>query len=202
MRVISKDNKPIKAETPDESVEKTQEVAGKYNKECPLSEKMIEQLVKQMGVELSNFNLYNNFSNYFKKQGLYKLQRYFTARANEEKHHFDWIKNYLEYQDAEFTVPAIEQVDSDIKDYVFPFQATVDREIQTTEEINLIMKLAIEEQDFSTMSWLNGSTAVEGKLIPEQIEEMHISRAILKLAQVKDADWLAIQDAIYNCYFE
>lgn len=202
MRVISKDNEPVKAETPDESVKKTEEVASKYNKDCPLSEKMIEQLVKQMGVELSNFNLYNNFSNYFKKQGLYKLQRYFTARANEEKVHFDWIKKYLEYQDTEFIVPSIEQVDADIKDYVFPFQATVDREIQTTEEIYDIAKLAIKEEDFSTLNWLNGSSPVEGKLIPEQVEEMHISRAILKLALVKDADWLAIQDAIYNCYFE
>lgn len=201
MRVISKDEKPITAETPDESIEKTEEVAAKYNKECPLSEKMIEKLVKQMGVELSNFNLYNNFSNYFKKQGLFKLQFYYTTRANEEKHHFDWIKNYLEYQDAEFTIPAIEQVNTDIKDNIFPFQATVDREVQTTEEIYDIMDLALEEKDYSTICWLNGTAPVEGKLIPEQIEEMHISRSILKLALIGDADWLSIQDVVYSHYF-
>lgn len=75
----------IVGETPDESIEETSNVADEhsYRRTCTLSKPMIELLVKQMGVELSNHNLYVTFANYYKFEGLTKLREYFKLRAKQ-----------------------------------------------------------------------------------------------------------------------
>ena len=73
----------IVGETPDESIKETANVADEYSyrRTCTLTKPMIELLVKQMGVELSNHNLYITFANYYKFEGLTKLREYFKRRA-------------------------------------------------------------------------------------------------------------------------
>lgn len=194
----------IIGDTPDESVAKTEKVAEENSERrtCPLSKKMIEALVEQMGVEQSNHNLYHTFSNYYKAEGLTKLQSYYSSRASEELEHYNWIRDYLEYNDAVFTIPQIELIDVKIKDRVFPFKATVDREIQTTIDIFKIMDLAQKEGDYFTAGWLYGSSPIEGKLIPEQIEEESLSRQVLKIAELAGDDWLDIQDSVLEYYHQ
>lgn len=194
----------IIGDTPDESVAKTEKVADEYSERrtCPLSKKMIEALVEQMGVEQSNHNLYLTFANYYKYEGLTKLREYFKLRSDEELEHFHWIRKYLNFNDALYTVPEIERVDVNIKDRVFPFKATVDREIQTTIDIFKIMDLAQKEGDYFTAGWLYGSSPIEGKLIPEQIEEESLSRQVLKIAELAGDDWLDIQDSVLEYYHQ
>ena len=50
------------------------------------------------------------------------------------------------------------------------------------------------------MAFLYGNGYVEGKLIPEQSEEMKLSMDALNIAKV-ETDWLAIQDSIHDLYF-
>lgn len=119
---------------------------------------------------------------------------------DEELLHFNWIKKYLNFSDALYTVPEIERVDVKIKDRVYPFEATVDREIQTTVDIFKIMDAAIEEKDYFTINWLYGGSPLDGKLIPEQLEEEALSREVLKIAKIAGNDWLDIQDAVMEYY--
>lgn len=201
MRTIDEKGNPIEIAPTDQSLQKTEEIADRNSSRriCPLSDEMVKLLVKQLGSELSNYHLYRTFAAYFSAQGLPKLEQYFIDRANEENHHHDWIFWYLNYNDAEYAYPEIKAVDVKIPNRVFPFTATVDREIETTLSINKIVNHAMKEGDWATFNWLMGDSDEEGRLVKEQVEEESISRTIANMAQ-EDTDWLTKQDTILSFY--
>lgn len=172
MRVI--EPKPATEEVRDTSVSPTMKMTekkiDKSRRSCPLSQKIVEMLVKQMSAELSNHNLYRTFANYFNLQGLPKLETYYLARAEEEYKHHDWIYKYLATNDAEYQYPTVEAINVDINNRIMPFLATVDREIETTMDINKIVDQAKEEGDWATFNWLNGDDEDGGMLVKEQVE--------------------------------
>ena len=158
-----------------------------------LSENLELLLNNQISHEMYNHNLYKSFGNYFKVNGLSKLEEYFNDRAKEELVHHGWIIDYLNECDVPTLYPEIKEVDVEITNYIDPFGLTIDAEIETTVLINNIVDVAMEEKDWQTFQWLME------KLVPEQHEEEEISREIFRLATV-DTDWLTIQDFILERY--
>jgi len=142
-----------------------------------ISEKISDLLVKQLAHELKNYNLYKTFANYYDVGGCLDLAEYYRKRADEELNHHNWVYEYLTDGDITFMYPAIEQNTEKPTDYIMPFRATVDREIQTTQMIYAIYDAAMAEKDFMTASWLYE------KLIKEQIEEENTSRMALTIME-------------------
>lgn len=148
----------------------TNKTIDKSRRECTLSKRMIEMLVKQMSAELANHSLYRTFANYFAVEGLPKLEEYWIARAKEEYLHHEWIYKYLTDNDAVFQYPVVPPINVDIPNREMPFDATVDREIETTMSINLIVDQALEEKDWATFQWLNADGEDDGAmLVKEQV---------------------------------
>lgn len=149
-----------------------------------ISTSLGELLVKQMAHELKNYNLYNNFSNYFGLEGISDLEEYYKRRALEEKNHHDWILSYLTDGDFRFKYPVIESnSEQTFSSMIDPFISTIDREIQTTQMIYAIYEAALSEKDYMTAAWLYE------KLIKEQIEEENTSRMARTIMEL-DADLL------------
>lgn len=165
-----------------------------------ISDKMIALLNNQLQDEMINHNLYRSFSLYYKSVGLPKMCEYFELRAKEELEHHNWIYGYLKVCGVPLQYPDIPAINEDVTDEITPVKLTVDKEIETTMYINEIVKLAMSEGDYGTLAWLNGNGYVEGKLVPEQTEEMVISNEIFRIASRNDADWIAKSDAILSYY--
>lgn len=127
-------------------------------------------MVKQIAHELKNFNLYKSYANYFSVSGISDLETYYNKRAEEEKHHQEWLESYLSDGDFKFMYPVVEQNTEKITNDLDPFLQTVDREMQTTEMIYAIYEQCQKEKDYMTSAWLYE------KLIKEQVEEENISR--------------------------
>lgn len=180
---------------------KMKQTIDKNRRYCTIDESLAEMLVTQLGKELSNKHLYATFANFFETEGLPKLGEYFRKRSDEEELHHKWIFEYLTYNDVCFQYPSIGEISIDIKNRVEPFLLTVDKEIETTMGINKIYEKAIELKDWATAGWLMGNGPVDGKLIPEQIEEESISRTIADMAQEENTSWLIKQNSIYGFYF-
>lgn len=142
-----------------------------------VSETISNLLIKQLAHELKNYNLYKSFANYYDVEGCVALAEYYKKRADEELNHHNWIYEYLTDGDIKFMYPAVEQNSEKPTDYVMPFKATIDREIQTTQMIYAIYEAAIAEKDYMTASWLFD------KLIKEQIEEENTSRMALTIME-------------------
>lgn len=168
---------------------------------CELEEELIDLFIKQISHELTNRHIYLSFANFFANEGLNKLSEYYLKRAEEEDNHHKWIYNWLTYNDVEFQYPNIQTLELNYDDRSFPFQFTVDREIETTDKIDNILERALELKDYRTIAWLNGNGPVEGKLIPEQAEEESISRTIRDIAAEENTSWLIKEESIYNFYF-
>lgn len=159
---------------------------------CPLSNNIIEMLVKQLGCEIANHNLYRTFANYFSTEGLDRLAIYYNKRAEEEMNHHQWIFDYLTENDAVFQYPPIVAVNVTINDRKTPFELTVDKEIETTLGINRIVSAAFEEKDWATYKWLD-------KLVAEQVEEESTSRSARDIAN-EEGSWLRKEKSILSLY--
>ena len=158
-----------------------------------VSETISNLLIKQLAHELKNYNLYKSFANYYGVEGCVALAEYYKKRADEELNHHNWIYEYLTDGDIKFMYPPIE-INTEKPtggDYIMPFRATVDREIQTTQMIYAIYEAAIAEKDYMTASWLFD------KLIKEQIEEENTSRMAQSIAEQEDS-WLEKAEEIYE----
>lgn len=166
---------------------------------CTLSDKMVELLLRQLSHELYNHNLYRSFANYYGINGLAVLESYYIKRAEEEKLHHDWIINYLNYNDAAVIYPEVPEIKEDWDDPVTPFKLTVDKEIETTNLIKEMVNYSLAEKDWFTFAWLMGNSPVEGKLLPEQVEEESISRTALDIAE-GEGSWLRKEKSIMNAY--
>jgi len=182
-----------------EPVEETTNVSEKERSKCTLSQDMINLLIRQLWHELYNHNLYRSFANFFGVRGLVVLEQYYMERAKEEKHHHDWISNYLADCDAEFIYPEVPAVKEKWENNIEPFKLTVKAEIETTTLIHEMVSKAMEECDWATFAWLNGNDDEKGRLVIEQIEEESISRTVLDIAS-EDAPWLIKEKAIMAAY--
>ena len=74
------------------------------------------------------------------------------------------------------------------------------KEIETTMGINKIYEKAVELKEWATAGQLMGNGPIDGKLIPEQIEEESVSRTIADMAQEENTSWLVKQDSILSFY--
>lgn len=182
--------------------EKTQDTIPPINRNMEkwlISDKIIELLNNQLQDELVNHNLYRTFSLYYRSKGLYKLEKYFELRAQEEMLHHNWIFGYLAYCGVPLQYPEIPAINVDVTGELDPFKLTQEKEIETTQTINEIAKQCLAEGDFGTLTWLNGEGAVDGELIPEQTEEMSISNDVYRIA-CQSGDWLSKEDKILEYY--
>lgn len=138
---------------------------------CQISPEVGELLTKQVAHEIKNYILYSSFQNYFSKEGIDDLAEYYQHRAKEERLHHEWIREFCNNADFRLIYPAVEMnAEQEIKSFMDPFEATIAREIETTDMLYKIHELALSQKDYMTASWLYE------KLIKEQIEEESISR--------------------------
>jgi ferritin len=133
-----------------------------------------------MSKEMYNHFLYLSIANYFSTSGILDLEEYYRKRADEERVHFMWIFDYLTDQDYELTVPAVEAIKEKINEDRDAFVITVQKEIETSDSIDKIYSLALEEKDNFTRQWL------DRLLIIEQVEEESTSRTALEIFDLDD----------------
>ena len=168
-------------------------------RKCTISDKMKSMLIEQLAHEMYNHNLYKSFANFFGVRGLPRLEEYYQGRAAEENLHHKWISDYLNEVDAEFTYPNIPAIKEQPKELIDPFVLTVDKEIETTYYINIIVNQAAEEGDWQTFAWLNGDNEDRGRLVLEQVEEESLSRTVLDIAS-SDEPWRIKEHTILDFY--
>lgn len=157
-----------------------------------ISPEVANLLIKQLVHELQNQHLYYSFANYFSLEGITDLEEYWNKRASEEKAHHDWILHYLSEGDIRVVYPAIpEDKAGVVTSEIYPFIASVTREIETTQLIYKIYEQALAEKDYMTASWLFD------KLIKEQIEEENTSRMARVIMEL-DADILVKAERVLD----
>ncbi len=134
-----------------------------------------EQLNLQIGNELAAHNQYLAVAVHYDAQTMPRMAAFFYQQALEERDHAMMMVQYLLDTDADVVIPAVEATVSSFDDVIAPIQLALAQEKRVTEQINALLKIAREENDFASeqfMQWF----------IKEQVEEVATMSDLLAVA--------------------
>jgi len=127
--------------------------------------RFVEQLNAQIGNELGAHNQYLAVAVHFDALTMPRMAAFFYAQALEEREHAMMMVQYLLDTDADVTIPGVDAPESAFADVVAPLELALDQEKRVTGQINTLLRIAREENDFASeqfMQWF----------IKEQVEEV------------------------------
>jgi ferritin len=147
------------------------------------------QLNVQIGNELAAHNQYLACAIHYDALTMPRMAAFFYEQALEERAHAMMMVQYLLDTDAEVVIPAVPAPRSDFADVVAPVQLALDQERAVTEQINGLLRIAREENDFASeqfMQWF----------IKEQVEEVATMTDLLAVATRNSDDIEDIEEYV------
>ncbi|GAB3258933.1 ferritin [Nocardioides dilutus] len=129
------------------------------------AERFVEALNAQIGNELAAHNQYLACAVHYDAETMPQMAAFFYAQALEEREHALMMVQYLLDTDAEVTIPGVDAPTAAFADVVAPVALALEQEKRVTEQINGLLRIAREENDFASeqfMQWF----------IKEQVEEV------------------------------
>ncbi|WP_367280153.1 ferritin [Nocardioides sp.] len=127
--------------------------------------RFVDQLNAQIGNELAAHNQYLACAVYFDAQTMPQMAAFFYGQALEEREHAMMMVRYLLDTDSDVVIPGVAAPVPTFADVVAPVALALDQERRVTEQINALLRIAREENDFASeqfMQWF----------IKEQVEEV------------------------------
>jgi ferritin len=124
-----------------------------------------DQLNVQIGNELAAHNQYLACAVYYDALTMPQMAAFFYGQALEERAHASMMIQYLLDTDSEVVIPAVEAPVNTFADVVAPVALALEQEKRVTGEINGLLRIARDEDDFASeqfMQWF----------IKEQVEEV------------------------------
>lgn len=129
-----------------------------------LSAKMVKSINHQINREHYSAYLYLSMAAYAAAEGLNGFANWFTVQMKEEMFHAEKMFNYVNQQGGRVLLEAIEQPPADFSSIFDLFEKTLEHEKRVTAMIKNLVKLAREEEDYATESFLQW-------YVTEQVEE-------------------------------
>lgn len=146
-----------------------------------VKKEMEKLLNEQFHREMFSAMQYLAVCSYFEDKNLDGFANFFRIQAQEEMAHAMKQFDYLHRVDGKITMEALPKPQTEFTTLVEVFEFTLRAEQNVTENINLLMKKAVELGDFATQSFLQW-------FVTEQVEEEDLVRHILqKLRMIGDS---------------
>lgn len=146
-----------------------------------------DQLNVQIGNEFAAHNQYLACAVHYDALTMPQLAGFFYAQALEERLHAMMMVQYLLDTDAAVAIPGVEAPVAAFEDVVAPIALALEQEKRVTEQINGLLRIAREENDFASeqfMQWF----------IKEQVEEVATMNDLLTVVTRSKDDVNAIED--------
>jgi len=142
-----------------------------------LSDTMIKALNKQVEEEFYSSNLYLAMASWCDKEGLQNCATFLYNHFDEEQMHMLKIFHYINETGGHAIVPALKQPPVEYKNVQEVFTETLKHEQYITGRINELVKLAMQENDFQTLNFLQW-------FVEEQREEETTFKTILDIIKL------------------
>lgn len=137
-----------------------------------ISKKMRNALNDQVNAEIASGYLYAAMSADFKAKNLEGFASWMAQQAQEELAHARKIYSYLYDQDERVEYKTLEAPQAEWGDAEKTFEAVLAHEKKVTAMIHALVKLARDEDDLATESFLSW-------FVDEQVEEEDSARTVL-----------------------
>ena len=116
-----------------------------------LNENVVDSLLEQWVEEKENSHTYLYIGSWMKNKGLDNLGRYFIDASKEEDDHASSIMNLLTDLNIPFEPRPIENMSFPISSISDVAKKFMDRETQTTESLQEIKMICVEEEGMSSI---------------------------------------------------
>src|SRR5438552_3783000 len=118
------------------------------------SKKVINAINEQIGYEFSASMQYYAIAAHFAAEALPQLSQYFFQQAEEEKGHALRFIKYVVDAGGRVMIPAIDAPKSNFKTPKDAVKLSLDQEVKVTKQINALVELARNENDYITINFL------------------------------------------------
>jgi ferritin len=137
-----------------------------------LPKKVEDILNLQIEKEDYSSQLYLAMASWAENKGYEGVATWLYAQAEEERVHMLKLVKYVNERDGVASIPGIETPPVDFGDIAVMFTKVLEHERYISASINEIVKVCIEENDFTTQNWIQW-------FVTEQIEEEASVKAII-----------------------
>ena len=148
-----------------------------------IGNKVVDAINEQIGYEFSASLQYYAIAAHFAAEALPQLSGHFFKQAEEEKEHALRFIKYVVDAGGRVVIPALDAPKSGFKNPEQAVQLSLDQEVKVTHQINALVELARNENDYITINFLQWFLA-------EQLEEVSSMDNLLKIVQRAGANVL------------
>ena len=141
-----------------------------------IGNKVVDAINEQIGYEFSASLQYYAIAAHFAAEALPQLSGHFFKQAEEEKEHALRFIKYVVDAGGRAVIPALDAPQSGFKNPEQAVQLSLDQEVKVTHQINALVELARNENDYITINFLQWFLA-------EQLEEVSSMDNLLKIVQ-------------------
>ncbi|MCB1056628.1 MAG: ferritin [Acidobacteria bacterium] len=147
------------------------------------SDRLIEALNEQVGNEMYASMKYVSIATYFDSETLPTLARFFYRQSDEERVHAMKFVRFILELGGRVRVPAIPQPTTDFESAEHAVALALSSEERVTGQIQDLVRIAEEEQNFLARSFLNW-------FLDEQLEEEDSMESLLNTIRRAGSDRL------------
>ena len=140
------------------------------------SQKVVDAINEQIGYEFSASMQYYAIAAHFAAEALPQLSAHFFSQAEEEKEHALRFIKYVVDAGGCVVIPAIEAPRGTFGNPEEAVKLSYDQEVKVTHQINALVELARNENDYITINFLQW-------FLTEQLEEVSSMDNLLKIVQ-------------------
>jgi ferritin len=146
-------------------------------------QKVIDAINEQIGYEFSASLQYYAIAAHFAAEALPQLSAHFFKQAEEEKGHALRFMKYVVDAGGRVVIPALDAPQGLFKGPEQAVKLSLDQEVKVTHQINALVELARNENDYITINFLQW-------FLTEQLEEVSSMDNLLKIVQRAGANVL------------
>ena len=128
-----------------------------------LDSKVADLLNDQINKEMYSAYLYLDFANFYTHKGLNGYANWYNVQAKEEMDHAIGILQYLQDNDFEVTLSAIDKPDKVLDKLDDPLRFGLEHERYVTSLIHNIYDAAHQVKDYRTMKFLDWYVSEQGE---------------------------------------
>ena len=126
---------------------------------------------------------------YFDEEGLPDLAQFYYRQAEEERMHAMKFVHFLLETGAKPIIPGLPAIRNEFASASDAVQYALDQEMTVTDQVNNLVRIAVEEHDFTSNNFLQW-------FVNEQVEEVDTMTTLLQTIKHANGNMLLVEDFV------
>jgi ferritin len=154
-----------------------------------INQRTADAMNEQIQSEFHASSQYVAMAIYFDEQGLPDLAQFFYRQAEEERMHAMKFVHFMLETGAKPLIPPVPEVRNAFDDAADAVQTALNQELTVTDQINNLVRIAMEENDFTSNNFLQW-------YVQEQVEEVDTFNTLLQTIEHAAGNMLFVEDFV------